>query len=81
MIYKLIEYITNWQKENDFEFKLIPIDGHSAMIFNMGNQEFKFIFSSKYKATECRMSIPSELLEDFVYIIDQEDGLTLYKFK
>ena len=48
MIYKLIEYITNWQKENDSEFKLIPVDDHSAMIFNMGNQEFKFIFSLRF---------------------------------
>lgn len=77
-MYDVIDYINKWQMTNDSEFKVIPTDNHFAMIFNLGNQEYKFIFSSKAKQRECQMSIPNELLTDFIYLIEQEEGLTFY---
>lgn len=79
-MHDIINYINKWQNINDSDFKVIPTDNHFAMVFNLGNQEYKFIFSSKTKQRECQMSIPNELLTDFTYLIEQEEGLTFYKF-
>lgn len=81
MMIDLISYIINWQNENDSEFKPLPVDEHSALIFNDENRIFKFIFSSKFKMSECKASIPHELIKDFQFFINQEEGFTYYKFK
>ena len=80
MIKEIIDYISNWQSENDKDFKTLPIDNHSSIIINMGNKEFKFIFSNKYKRDECRINMPIEYLEKFSYMIEQENGFTFYIF-
>lgn len=79
-IFKIIEYINDWQKEHDFDFKLLPIDEHSSLIFNHENQIYRFIFSNKYKRDECRLNIPLELIEHYDYMIEQEEGFTYYLF-
>ena len=77
---KIIKYITKWQRENDFDFKTLPIDEHYYLIFNHESQIYKFVFSNKYKRDECRLSIPLELIEPYQYMIEQEDGFTYYLF-
>ena len=79
-IYKIIEYIDTWQKQNDFNFKVLPIDEHSHLIFNYKNQIYDFVFSNKIKREKCRLSIPQELLNDCQYMIEQEMGFTFYYF-
>lgn len=77
-IFKIINYINDWQLKNDNEFKIIPNDNHSYLIFNHKNQIYKFVFSNKYKRNKCVSTIPIELLENYSYIMEQEDGLTYY---
>lgn len=79
-IFKIIEYIVNWQNEHDSEFKTIPIDEHSHLIFNHKNQIYRFIFSNKYKRERCRLNIPMDLMNNYHYMIEQEDGFTYYLF-
>lgn len=79
-IFKIIDYIINWQQENDSEFKTLPIDEHSHLVFNHKNQIYRFIFSNKHKRDMCRLSIPRELINDYHYMIEQEDGFTFYLF-
>lgn len=79
-IFKIIEYIVNWQNEYDSEFKTIPIDEHSHLIFNHKNQIYRFIFSNKYKRDRCRLNIPMDLMNNYHYMIEQEDGFTYYLF-
>lgn len=77
-LYELIEYINSWQKENDIDFKVLPIDEHSHLIFNYKNQIYDFIFSNKIKREKCRLSIPQKLLDNYQYAIEQENGFTFY---
>lgn len=79
-IFKIIEYIINWQKENDSDFKTVPIDEHSHLVFNHKNQIYRFIFSDKYKRDGCRLNIPRELMTNYPYMLEQEDGFTYYLF-
>ena len=79
-LFKLIDYINKWQKENDNNFKILPIDEHSYLIFNHKNQIYKFAFSNKHKRDECRLNIPLDILEDYCYMMEQEDGFTYYLF-
>lgn len=79
-MFDIIKYIDIWQKENDLEFKTLPIDDHSHLVFNHGRHIYRFIFSSKQKRDECVLHIPKELIEEYQYIIEQEDGLTYYLF-
>lgn len=77
-ILNLIKFINEWQNEYDSEFKPIPIDNHSCLIFNYKNKNFKFIFSNEQLRNKCKDSIPLILLSDFLQIIEQEDGITFY---
>ena len=79
-ILKIIEHINNWQKENDLDFQTIPNDEHSSLIFHHKNQIYKFIFSTESKRDKCRLNIPYELLDNYHYMIEQEDGFTYYLF-
>ena len=79
-ITKIIDYISKWQKENDFNFKVLPNDEHSSLVFNHKNQIYRFIFSNKFKRDKCRLSIPKELQINYDYMIEQEDGFTYYLF-
>lgn len=80
MIEKIAEFIRNWQNKNDLEFTPIPIDNHSALIFNNGNRIYKFMFSNKHKRDNCKSEIPKEYLSHYDCMIEQEDGFTFYKF-
>lgn len=80
-LFKIIEYIINWQQENDSDFKTVPTDNHSSLIFNHENQIYKFIFSDKHTRDMCRISIPQELMKDYHYMIEQEEGFTFYSFE
>ena len=42
----ICEYINNWQKENDAEFKPIPTDLHAKLILYNLNVIITFIFST-----------------------------------
>lgn len=75
----ICEYINNWQKENDTEFKPIPTDLHAKLVLNNLNVIVTFIFSTKNKMHECINSINDDIL-NFDYILEQEDGLTYYWF-
>lgn len=78
-IFKIIKFITNWQNVNDKDFKNLPVDELSSLIFNYKNQIYKFIFSNKYIRQQCISSIPQNLLFEYEYMIEQEDGFTYYK--
>lgn len=80
MLLELQLYIKNWQKENDSDFKSLPIDNHSKLIFNHKNEIIVFIFSNKTLRDKCKRSIPLNLTADYDLIVDQEDGFTYYKF-
>lgn len=79
-IIDIIKFISDWQNEYDNDFKPIPIDEQSTLIFNCKNQIYKFIFSDVYKRNKCRAAIPRKLMTDFTYMIEQEDGFTYYLF-
>lgn len=79
-IIEIIKYINAWQKNNDVDFKSIPIDNHSYLIFNHKNQIYRFIFSNDNMRNICRASIPQKLLNNYDYMIEQEDGFTYYLF-
>ena len=78
LVFDIIKFITNWQIENDSEFTVLPNDEHSALIFNHKNQIYKFIFSNKHKREMCRLRIPHELLNQYQFMIEHEDGFTYY---
>ena len=78
---KLRNYIKRWQKDNDLNFKAIPIDNHSYLIFNHYNETVSFIFSNKYLRDECRLSIPIELLKDYTYINENDNQITFYNIQ
>lgn len=78
LVFDIIKFITNWQIENDSEFTVLPNDKHSVLIFNHKNQIYKFIFSNKHKREMCRLRIPHELLNQYQFMIEQEDGFTYY---
>lgn len=73
-------YIKQWQIENDSNYSILPIDDHKKLIFHNGREIISFDFSDKYLMEECRFSIPRELLKDYIYMIDQEDGFIYYSF-
>ena len=74
--------IINWQKENDNEFKAVPNDEHSALIFNHYGQEIiKFIFSNKEKRELCRRAIHMKIEDKYHLYLEQEEGFTYYLFK
>lgn len=78
LVFDIIKFIINWQIENDSEFTVLPNDEHSTLIFNHKNQIYKFIFSNKHKREMCRLRIPHELLNQYQFMIEQEDGFTYY---
>ena len=80
-IFKIITYVYDWQSKHDKDFQSLPVDSHSALIFNHENQIYKFLFSNKHKRDECRLTIPFELIENYNYMIEQEDGFTYYLLK
>lgn len=75
---KLIEFISQWQIENDSEFLPLPVDEHSSIIFNFKNHIHKFIFSNESKRNACKDAIPIELLSQFSYFSETDEGLTYY---
>ena len=77
---KLREFIKNWQNENDKDFKTLPVDKHSSLIFNHENEINEFVFSNERLRLSCQNNIPQELLKDYVHIINQEKGITYYTF-
>ena len=77
-IYEIIKFISLWQIENDSDFTVLPNDDHSSLIFNHKNQIYKFVFSNKHKRELCRLRIPHELLNEYKFMIEQEDGFTYY---
>lgn len=79
----LLEKIINFQYKYDSDFKLLPIDNHSALIFNYGSYELKFIFSNENIRKQCinHLNEQYDLNDIFDYFIEQEDGLTYYKLK
>lgn len=79
-IFKIIEFVTKWQLENDSNFKVLPTDEHASLVFNHENQIYKFIFSNKLKRDDCRLRIPKELLVIYNHMLEQEDGFTYYLF-
>lgn len=79
-IIEIIKFINNWQNTNDENFKTLPNDEHSYLVFNHKNQIFRFVFSNKYKRDKCRRDIPLNLLNNYDYFIEQEDGFTYYLF-
>lgn len=79
-IIKIIEFITKWQQENDSDFKVVPNDNHSSLVFNHKNQIYKFTFSTQIKRDRCRLNIPNELMNNYQYMVEQEDGFTYYLF-
>ena len=80
-MFEIIKFITDWQNKNDKTFKPVPIDTQSLIIFHFGNQIFNFVFSNETLRDKCNSDIPDKLLDDFPYIMDQENGLTYYGFK
>lgn len=78
---KLINYIINFQKENDPNWTPLPVDEHSNLIFVQDNFKCSFEFSNSIIRDNCRLSIPLSLLKDYSYFVDQEDGFTYYKIK
>ena len=79
-IIQIRNYVHNWQLEYDKNYSILPIDEHAKLIFHNGREIITFDFSDKYLMGECRLSIPLDLLKDFPYMIDQEDGFTYYSF-
>lgn len=77
---QIINFITDWQELNDKDFTPVPIDNHESLIFDLGNKKFYFTFSNKTLRDKCNSEIPLELLDNFSYVINQENGLTYYKF-
>ena len=78
-IINIINYIIDWQNENDKEFKPVPIDDHSKIIFNINNQQiYSFTFSSRFQRRVCYYSIPVELLEEFNYIEEQDNDIVCF---
>lgn len=77
---ELRNFIKNWQNENDKDFKTLPIDNHSSLIFNHENEIHEFIFSNKDLRLKCQSKIPKKLLLNYIQIIEQEKGMTYYTF-
>ena len=76
---KIIEFVEEWQKNNDKDFKTLPIDEHSKLIFNFGNRIYEFIFSNNCLRDKCKEELSNDIISEFTYIVDQEDGFTFYK--
>ena len=76
---KLRNFIKNWQKQNDKNFKLLPNDEHSKLIFHHNNEIIEFIFSTSILRDKCMRSIPKDFLNQYNYMINQENGMTYYK--
>lgn len=77
MLNKIINYISNWQLENDSEFKPVPTDNHSKLIFNYKNKIFTFIFSNQELRDKCKDSLSLEISYNYI-ISNDEDGITFY---
>ena len=75
----IIEFINEWQLNNDEEFKPIPIDKHYSLLFDINNQyTVKFTFSTKFKRNQCFNEIPLELIDEFGIINEVENEMRLY---
>ncbi len=81
---ELFQNIRKFQNKYDSNFKTLPVDNHSALIFNFGTYVVKFIFSTKELRRRCLENISNNstvLYDYFEYVIEQEDGLTYYKLR
>lgn len=78
-IIEICNFINNYQKEFDIDFKCIPIDEHEYITLNIKNVIIKFIFSNKLLQMNCISQIPQELLSNVKMVSQQEDtGYTIY---
>ena len=77
---ELRTYIRSWQIKYDKDFKPLPIDEHSSLVFNHKNEIIKFVFSNERIREECRASIPSEYLAHYQYVVEQINEFIYYSF-
>ena len=76
---EIINLIVNWQKENDEDFKPIPIDEHYYIELNNKNNIFTFIFSNKRLRDKCKSFITINAMNYFTYIHEDDKRFTYFK--
>lgn len=78
-ILNLCNFIIDYQKMYDKDFKCIPIDNHKLITIDIKNKIFQFKFSNEQIQLNCISKLPIKYLHNLKYIVNQENtGYTLY---